>query len=155
MRSIFKARNLPSLLGHKDSTIHDMLVTAHYENVFKKGTAERLHKRYLALIEDQRTLTRNGTYVEGGGRSLSHLTNVDTVVICGGDGSLAATDFSVPPTTNTYLSNWMRKTFHPHPLRSMRQPPSFDGMTPLSVSFTEAVFRLLTIAQLPISHLVR
>lgn len=153
MRIEMRARGLESHFGAEEK-IAEMLTGTQFARSFPENAINQMYRRYKEINVEQEQIMTGNSYVELGGDSLRRLKNVRTAIICGGDGSIPANMFSAGELHEKGVEGWLQRRLVQFPIttrRPLRDEINGDDRTNL---FTELVFRLLTVAQPPLTTLV-
>lgn len=130
------------------------LADEHFSKTYPEAAITAGHEEYETVHQQQSALMLGGFYIELGGSCLRKLSNLQAAIICGGDGSIPANLFSDDRNECPELRGWMHEQCPSLKLKTshfLRYADKSDGE---SDTFTELVFRLLTIAQTPLTSLV-
>ena len=129
------------------------LVARDFGTVYPNSKIDTLHEEYSNSYSDSAGLLARGTYVELGGRSLGRLPEVESFVLCGGNGCEPAMRVEGWRRKQPQPLTWLQHNF-PEAGYHVRDVDMWGEEDRAYAHFAAVVLRLLTISQSRITSLV-
>jgi hypothetical protein len=145
LASELQSRMLSWNLERRFEIIHFLSYTE-LEKLLSQGRIDESFEIYSSVIDEEKTLLKYGDYISQAKHCLLQCFNVDSLIICFGDGSTPASCWA-PHVDDEHRPTWMQKN-HPQIVLKNVRAEYYDHYT--STTFQKAVFTILSTTQTPV-----